>query len=93
EFFNNHDDDGDGFIDEDVRAYPARGALYVTIMIFQGDDRQDNDGDGWIDEEADDGLDDDNDEQERGGDPFIDEDTYKNVFRTTALVRLPEDRQ
>ncbi|MCA9409933.1 MAG: prepilin-type N-terminal cleavage/methylation domain-containing protein [Candidatus Omnitrophica bacterium] len=85
EFFNNLDDDGDDFIDEDVRAYAARGALYVTITIFQGDDRQDNDGDGWIDEEAYDDVDDDLDGS-------ADEDTYKRAFRTTALVRLPEER-
>jgi len=86
EYFNGHDDDLDGFIDEDLQAYPAPNLLLVTVFIFQGDDRQDNDGDtgdGWIDEELLDKIDNDRD-------GLTDEDLYRRVFRTTALVHLPE---
>ncbi|NUN95822.1 MAG: prepilin-type N-terminal cleavage/methylation domain-containing protein [Candidatus Omnitrophica bacterium] len=84
EYYDGVDNDGDGLIDEDLGFYPAPRALLVTILIFQGDDRQDNDGDGWIDEEVLDGIDDDFDGR-------TDEDNYRRVYKTTGLIQLPEN--
>jgi type II secretory pathway pseudopilin PulG len=86
EFYDGVDNDLDGLTDEDLMAYPAPRARRVTVFIYQGDDRKDNDGDGWIDEESEDGIDDDFDNNPNGPD----EDTYRRVYKTSAIVELPE---
>jgi prepilin-type N-terminal cleavage/methylation domain-containing protein len=89
EFFDGIDDDRDGLVDEDVKAYAAPNTLLVTVSIFRGDDRIDNDGDGYIDEEPVDGIDNDFDVS-TDPDEAIDEDFYVDVFRTSGLVTFSE---